>query len=140
MQEITELKKCDLIKCDGVCVFEYDISFPALTVSQKCGKRLRRLLESSCQNALAHAKALGEKAEEEYRNDESEKKRFYFRPYRYVFKCRATGDDSELLSLVFEGKIERRGKTLSSERCELAVRRKNGLFIVPKKVKKGCKQ
>ena len=142
MTEKSELKKCDFIKCDGVCVFEYDISFPMLNISKRCDKRIGRLLECAYQNALSRARALGARAEEEYRNDEGEKKRFYFRPYRYIFKCSVTGDDGECLTLLFDGKIERRGKALSSERREVTVRRRSGLFILPKKIKKQkeCKQ
>ena len=139
MKESKELKKCDFIKCDGVTVFEYDISLPTLTVGTTCDKRVNRLLERAYQNALARAEALGVRAQEEYKNDEGEKKRFYFRPYRYTFECKVSDEEGELLSLLFNGKIERRGKTLSKERRELALRRRDGLFVLPKKTKKPSK-
>ena len=141
MNESKELKKAGTAYVDGVNVAEYCINIPRGVCNGKGDKRADRLFESVFDSCSGYAEKICERAKKEYENDENEKKRFFFRPYRYTSELRVTQNDDEFFSFLIESTLSRRGRILSKESRAAVIRKRDGLILpVRAFYKKGTKR
>lgn len=78
---------------EGVEVASFFAEYPVAEGLDRINSFVSELIESSLS---WFGDILCERAREEYKSDESDKKRFYFKPYRYTLKIGAEEGQSEL--------------------------------------------
>lgn len=102
---------------EGVTVLEALLTYPVIICEDKTAKKLNAFYGSIAENAYDFVKkSLLSEGKREYEESDDEKKRFSFRPYRYVLDISPTEEGGDSISFSFTVSLFRRGKRLYQTR------------------------
>lgn len=132
MVEYKEIKKREFF--EGVEVASFSARYPEISEKDIINSFLSELVSNSLK---FFASEICERAKEEYTNDGSEKKRFYFKRYSYVLNIVAREGENDELCVMLEASLCRgRKEEITSFSDELIFDPEKQILKAPPRKKK----